>query len=78
MIFHFAKNAWGKGYATEAAAACVHFAKMNPKVMKIYVSADPKNTGSLKILEKIGFKYKGMKWFEDTNQEEAYYEIQVS
>ncbi|WP_246066931.1 GNAT family N-acetyltransferase [Cytobacillus solani] len=46
--------------------------------MKIYASADPKNTGSLKILEKIGFKYKGMKWFEDTNQEEAYYEIQVS
>jgi [ribosomal protein S5]-alanine N-acetyltransferase len=28
-------------------------------------------------LSKFGFKYKGMKWFEDKNQEEPYYEIDL-
>lgn len=78
LIYHFAKAGWGKGYATEAAAACVEFAKKAPNVGKIYASADLKNAGSLKILEKIGFTYKGMKWFEDTNQEEPYYEMEIS
>jgi len=78
LIYHFAKSAWGKGYATEAAGACVDFAKKHPRVMNIYASADPKNVGSLKILEKIGFEYKGMKWFDDTNQEEPYYEMNLS
>ncbi|HWL24699.1 MAG TPA: GNAT family N-acetyltransferase [Ureibacillus sp.] len=77
LIYHFAKRAWGKGYATEAAAACVDYAKQNPKVKKIFASADPKNAASLKILEKIGFDYKGMKWFDDTNQEEPYYEMVI-
>jgi [ribosomal protein S5]-alanine N-acetyltransferase len=78
LLYHFAQTAWGKGYATEAAAACVNFAKKDPTVKKIYASADPKNANSLKILEKIGFQYKGMKWFEDTNQEEPYFELNIS
>lgn len=77
LIYHLAKSAWGKGYATEAAAACVEAAKNHPVVKTIFASADPGNAGSLKILERIGFEYKGMKWFEDTNQEEPYYEMKV-
>ncbi|WP_442599983.1 GNAT family N-acetyltransferase [Neobacillus sp. D3-1R] len=77
LIYHYAKSAWGKGYATEAASACIDFAKKNPQVFKIYASADPKNSGSLKILEKIGFEYKGTKWFDETNQEEPYFEINL-
>lgn len=75
LVYHFAKDAWGKGYATEAARACIDFAKAKGNVGTIYASADLKNPGSLKILEKVGFDYKGMKWFEDTNQEEPYYEM---
>ncbi len=75
LLYHFAKESWGKGYATEAAAACVHLAKENGQVKLIYASADPVNAGSLKILEKIGFNYQGLKWFEDTEQEEPYYEM---
>lgn len=77
LIYHFAKSAWGKGYATEAAMACVNYAKHHPKVKKIFASADPNNRGSLKILEKIGFDYIGMKRFDDTNQEEPYYEMSI-
>lgn len=75
LIYHFAKSVWGKGYATETAMACVNFAKQHPQVKKIYASAAPNNKGSLKVLETIGFEYKGMKWFDDTNQEEPYYEM---
>lgn len=75
LIYHFAKTSWGKGYATEAAAACLNLAKANEHVKTIYASADTVNADSLKILEKIGFAYKGMKWFDDTEQEEPYYEI---
>ncbi|NEY73408.1 GNAT family N-acetyltransferase [Bacillus mesophilus] len=77
LLYHFSKASWGKGYATEAAAACVDFAIKNPTVKLIYASADTKNAGSLKILEKVGFEYKGMKWFDDTNQEEPYYELNI-
>lgn len=77
LIYHFAKESWGKGYATEAAIACLNIAKANGNVKTIYASAHPQNANSLKILEKIGFRYQGMKWFDDTEQEEPYYEINV-
>ncbi|WP_339149265.1 MULTISPECIES: GNAT family N-acetyltransferase [unclassified Sutcliffiella] len=73
LIYHFAKSFWGKGYATEAARACVEIAKANNAVRCVFASADPANKGSLKILEKIGFECKGLKWFDDTSQEEPYY-----
>jgi [ribosomal protein S5]-alanine N-acetyltransferase len=77
LIYHIAKESWGKGYATEAATACVNIAKANGDVKTIYASADPLNADSLKILEKIGFTYQGLKWFEDTEQEEPYYEMDL-
>jgi len=77
LIYHFRKKSWGKGFATEAANACLEIAKKHGKVQIITASADPQNIGSLKILEKIGFISKGTKWFEDTGQEEPYYEYQI-
>ena len=74
LIFHFSKKSWGKGYATEAASACLEVARNHGEVHLVTASASPKNNGSLKILEKIGFTFKGMKWFDDTEQEEPYYE----
>lgn len=77
LIYHFAKSSWGKGYATEAARAGMEVAKANGQVRLVYASADPINADSLKILEKVGFQNKGMKWFDDTNQEEPYYEYPI-
>ncbi|MGE8203364.1 GNAT family N-acetyltransferase [Heyndrickxia sp. NPDC080065] len=78
LIYHFSKKSWRKGFATEAANACLELAKNHGGVKLISASADPQNMGSLKILEKIGFTYKGMKWFDDTKQEEPYYQYQLS
>ncbi len=77
LIYHFAKQSWGKGLAYEAVSACVEVAKANNVVKCLYATADPTNLSSLRILEKLGFKYIGMKWFDDTNQEEPYYELGV-
>ncbi|MEI4769336.1 GNAT family N-acetyltransferase [Psychrobacillus sp. FJAT-51614] len=78
LIYHFIKSAWGKGYASEAATACLELVKSHGKVQKIIASASPENIGSLKILEKIGFTFKGMKWFDDTQQDEHFYEYIIT
>lgn len=75
LMYHLAKMYWGKGYATEAAKACVEYAKNHLKINRIGASIDPNNSASQKVLEKLGFHYAGMKWCEDTNQDEAYFEM---
>lgn len=75
LIYHFSQSSWGKGFASEAAIASVEFAKQNRKVKKIHASADPNNASSLKILEKAGLHFVETRWFEDTEQEEPYYEL---
>lgn len=76
LIYHFAKSSWGKGYATEAAIACMDLAKKRQEVRTVYASADSKNINSTNILKKAGFKFIEMKWFDDTKQEEPYFEYQ--
>ncbi|MGD6832815.1 GNAT family N-acetyltransferase [Sutcliffiella halmapala] len=77
LIYHFSKSSWGKGFASEAALACVEFAKLNGNVKKIHAAADANNTSSLKVLEKAGLHYLETRWFEDTEQEEPYYEMNL-
>ena len=77
LIYHFNKKSWGKGFATEAAKACLEIAKNHGKVQIVTASVSPENKGSLLILEKIGFTFKEMKWFDDTEQEEPYYEYKI-
>ncbi|MGO1059266.1 GNAT family N-acetyltransferase [Planococcus sp. FY231025] len=77
LIYHFSRNSWGKGYATEAVSACIGLARQHPNTHLVHASADPANQGSLRILEKTGFRSIGMKWFDDTLQHEPYYELPV-
>jgi ribosomal-protein-alanine N-acetyltransferase len=77
LIYHFAQEHWGKGYATEAATLCIEYAQNNISVDKIVASVHPKHDASRKILEKLGFEFKGMKWFEDTKQEEPCFEMNI-
>jgi [ribosomal protein S5]-alanine N-acetyltransferase len=48
---------WGYGYATEAAAAVLRYGFVDLKLAKIIAFAVPQNRGSLRVLEKLGFKY---------------------
>ncbi|MDD9313756.1 GNAT family N-acetyltransferase [Cytobacillus firmus] len=78
VLYHFNQHYWGKGYAAEAAAACVAALRKNgPNVRKIIAAVDPANPASGKVLGKIGMTAAGMKWFKDTQQEELCYEMDL-
>lgn len=48
---------WGKGYAAESSLGVLNYAKNNLKLKRILGVTIPKNTGSIKTLEKIGLKF---------------------
>jgi len=77
LIFHFSKDSWGNGYASEAAKGCIELARKNSEVNKIFASTASENISSAKVLEKTGFQYIKKKWFDDTNQEECCYEYPI-
>ncbi len=48
---------WGKGYATEVAAAWLRYGFEHAKLTRIVAVASPENTGSWRVMEKLGMKY---------------------
>ena len=50
----FVRQEWGKGYATEAAAACKKYGFEQLKLKKIISLPDVHNTPSAKVAERIG------------------------
>jgi RimJ/RimL family protein N-acetyltransferase len=59
--YWLAEPAWGKGYATEAAAAVLAHAFTTRQVEKVMSSAFKENLASLNIQQKLGFKLNGEK-----------------
>jgi ribosomal-protein-alanine N-acetyltransferase len=48
------KEAWGKGYATEGAKACLEYAEKNLNLDKVYSMTAKINLRSQKVMKKIG------------------------
>lgn len=59
----FARRAWGKGYATEIAGATADYGFKNLGFREIIAITDVENTASQKVLEKIGFRARGIEIF---------------
>lgn len=57
--YRFMKNAWGKGYATEAAFACLQYGFKELGLKRIIGRAMPENIASIRVLEKCGMLYVG-------------------
>jgi len=55
----FAREAWGRGIATEAANAMVAFGFDVLHLHRIQAGCDPVNTGSARVLEKLGMTCEG-------------------
>ncbi|MBA3663094.1 MAG: GNAT family N-acetyltransferase [Bacteroidetes bacterium] len=55
--FRFFKKHWGKGYATEAALACLSLGFETFKLPHIIGRAAKANTGSVNVLKKTGMSY---------------------
>lgn len=51
---------WGKGYATEAGIAALHYGLYTLGLQNVFATTDPENFASRNVLEKIGFVFAGM------------------
>ncbi len=59
LSYAIKKELWGNGLALEIAQASIDFAKENLHVRDLICFTLPTNTRSLRVMEKIGFKYEG-------------------
>jgi [ribosomal protein S5]-alanine N-acetyltransferase len=57
--YEFAPEHWGRGYATEAAGCVLEYAFTELEVDRLAAIARPENAGSLRVLEKLGFRRVG-------------------
>jgi RimJ/RimL family protein N-acetyltransferase len=55
--YGFDKPYWGQGYATEAAAASLRYGFERAGLERIVAVAHPQNTGSWRVMEKLGMKF---------------------
>ncbi len=54
------KSAEGKGVMLEAASACIYWAFHELKAHRIRVAASTKNTRSLALIQRLGFRFEGI------------------
>jgi RimJ/RimL family protein N-acetyltransferase len=68
---------WGQGIATEAARAVLDYAFDALRVAKVWARADPRNLGSVRVLEKLGMQREGLLrghlWFRGERVDRVYY-----
>jgi RimJ/RimL family protein N-acetyltransferase len=57
--FRFFKRYWNKGYATEAAHACLKLGFEKFNMQTIVGRAMKQNSGSIRVLQKLGMTYTG-------------------
>lgn len=57
--YRLSQNCWGQGYATEAAQALVSSGFATMGLHRIYALCHPDNTGSQRVMEKMGMQYEG-------------------
>lgn len=69
----FARDTWGKGYATEAARACLRYGFEELGFEEIPASVDPGHGASRRVLEKLGFEFRGLKRDEGDDEDSTFY-----
>jgi [ribosomal protein S5]-alanine N-acetyltransferase len=57
--FAFVPAYWSQGYASEAAAAVLAYGRDTLGISRIVAVVSPHNTGSIRVLEKLGLRYSG-------------------
>ena len=59
------RDAWGRGYASEAARAAIDFTFANSTLQAVDCYLRPDNTASRKVAEKVGFSYEDTRFLYD-------------
>lgn len=71
--YAFAPDAWGQGYAKEAAAAVLAHALGPLGIPKLAAITTPENFASMAVLRKIGFAFQGMIQLPGVERESTYF-----
>lgn len=66
-------DAWGRGYAQEAAAAVVAHALDNLGISRLAAITTPENFASMAVLRKVGFTFRGMIQLPGIERESTYF-----
>ena len=75
--FRLMKKHWQKGYATEAAKACVNFGFETLALAEIVGRSEPENNASTRVLEKCGMSF-SHKEFDDLHHEKEIVVYKIS
>ena len=59
LAYHVVPSAWGRGYATEAAAALLDAAWRETELERVLAFAFEGNGPSRRVMEKLGMRYEG-------------------
>ncbi|MCJ7626587.1 MAG: GNAT family N-acetyltransferase [Anaerolineaceae bacterium] len=75
--YSIARPHWGKGFATQAGKAVIDTSfSVHPELNRIQAYADARNTGSLRVMEKLGMTREGIfrqkRWVRDEFIDEAW------
>ena len=73
--YRYRKETWGKGYATEAAKACIDFYRENMTELKLNAITHVDHAASRNVLEKVGFRVTETFHFEVWNLDCYWYEF---
>ena len=71
--FAFLPRFWGKGYAREAAAATLKYAREVQHLDRVVAITKPDNISSGRLLERIGLRLEGMIRLQGSDEELNYY-----
>lgn len=71
--YAFIADAWGRGYAQEAAAAVLAHAQGPMGIPKLAAITTPENFASMAVLRKIGFTFQGMITLPGAERESTYF-----
>ena len=73
--WRLARSAWGKGYATEAGAAALRYAFERLELAEVIATIFPGNDRSVRVAEKLGLRFTGMRRHPSVGREIAIYRI---
>lgn len=76
--YAFLPEFWGQGYAVESGAAVLAWGRRTLGLTKVIALVTPSNTGSIKVLERLGFSFAGFTHMRPDPSDVSLYELQYT
>ncbi|MCA1594731.1 MAG: GNAT family N-acetyltransferase [Acidobacteria bacterium] len=69
----FARDNWGRGFATEAARAALRYGFEQFGFVEVTANTVQENHASRRVLEKTGFEFRGLRHYDGDAEDSAFY-----